>query len=63
MNGKDSQGTVNKFKNKLDKHLIKSACLEFLDVGNKSNNAYNRTLDKPSASLSRAIPGPQHNWD
>ena len=65
MNGTDCQGnvlileqgcSVNMFKNKIGNYFKIWVCL---DVGYE----YNRTLDKPVASLSCAILGSQHNWD
>ena len=45
--------SVIMFKNKIDNYF------KSLDVGYE----YNRTLDKPLASLYCAILGSQHNWD
>ena len=47
--------SVNMFNNKIDNYFRK--IWVFLDVGYE----YNRTLDKPMASLSCAILGFQHN--
>ena len=49
--------SVNMFKNKIDNYFKSS--VSCLDVSYE----YNRTLDRPLASLSCAILGSQHNWD